>query len=155
MNQNEAVGMSYQEKSNIVSLITTLIVSVPYMWYVFQQFRSSNFTTAEEFNFWAIALLVLIPIRIVAEIVIHIIMSIITAIVTQKDEESLTDERDELIELKRTRNSTFAFIIGFVVSLVVVYFVKTPSSMFIVIFISGFLSELVGIFSQIYYYKKG
>jgi len=149
--------MSYQQKSNIISLISTIFVSVPYFIYVFYRFSTSKLNSADELGFWASAILILIPIRILTEIVMHIKFAILNAIITQKAEEmdTLVDERDKMIELKAKRNTLFAFMIGFFAAMVVALIYKTPTAMFVIIFISCFKAELVGIISSIYYYRKG
>lgn len=147
--------MSYQQKENYISLITSVLVSVPYFIYVFFQYQSQNVGPAEELNFWASAILLLIPLRIVSEIVLHIISAIITAITTGKEESSIKDERDKLIDLKGTRNTYYVFAAGIFLSMLVLFTTKSISGMFVVMFLSGFFSEIIGFVSQIYYYHKG
>lgn len=147
--------MSQEEKGNLISLVTTLLVSVPYLAYLLLKFQGKTFTTQEELKFWATAMLILIPIRIVGEIVMHIITAIITAIVTGKEDKDLIDERDKLIDLKSNRNSYYFFCIGFMISMIALVFDQSVSVMFIILIISSFFAEIIDIFSKIYYYRKG
>ncbi len=147
--------MSYKEKQSLVSLVTTIIVSIPYLAYIFMRYQSGNYAAGEEVSFWAKAILVLIPLRIVMEIIISIIFSILSAIITRENTTDITDERDNLIELKGMRNSFLVFIIGFLVALISVALNNSVSTMFIIIFITGVVSELSDIFSKLYYYHKG
>jgi hypothetical protein len=81
--------------------------------------------------------------------------NIIYRITTNEKEPSFSDELDKLIELKATRNSHYVFILGFLLSMGSLVMDMSPSTMFIILFISGFLSELVGVFTQLYLYRKG
>lgn len=147
--------MSNQERSNFISLITTLVTSVPYYIYIMAKFQSENLTGNDLISFWTSAILWLIPLRIVAEIVFHIAFSIGRVIITKKDDDTmLTDERDNLIELKGTRNSSYVFMISVLFAMIGLSIDKSISTMFIIFIIGGFLSEIVGILSQIYYYRK-
>jgi hypothetical protein len=147
--------MSYQEKSNIVSLITTLIVSIPYYVYVFAKYQSEALSTPEAFKFWAAAILFLIPIRIVTEIIIHILSAILEAVMSKEEKPDVTDERDQLISLKSTRNSYYVFMIAFVASIAALYLDNKAETMFITLIIGGFMAELMEHASQIFYYRRG
>lgn len=148
--------MSAQEKSNYVSFVTTLLVSLPYFVFILNKYQTEAPTGADELTFWASAILLMIPVRIVVEIVVNIVAAIITAAVTNgKEENSLVDERDRLIDLKGTRNSFYAFIIGFMLSMLIFVSTKSVANLFMVLIFTGFLSELVGVISQIYYYRRG
>lgn len=149
--------MSQQEKENFISLATTIAVSIPALIYLVQRYQEENFTTEEELKFWATALLILIPIRIVSQIVMYILFSIGRAIITGKDEEesSIVDERDRLIELKGTRNAHYVFMVGVMLSMSALAIGQSPTVMFGVLFVSGFVSELTEIGSKAYFYRKG
>lgn len=147
--------MSFQEKKNIVSLVTTLLIFSVYSMYVFQKYQEGSFHTTNEFSFWGAFILVLIPVSIVAKIIIHIIFSIINTIATNEKEPLITDELDQLIALKSTRNSHYVFIIGFLLSMIPLAMGQPPYLMFIILISSGLLSEVVGIFTQLYLYRKG
>ncbi len=148
--------MSYQEKQNYISLFTSLTVSIPYFIYVFSKYRGESFSnTEDELIFWTGAILLLIPLRIVVEIIANILAAILTAIITQEKENTITDERDELIRLKGSRNSFFIFILGFLGGISAMYFNKSVSDMFSIFLVSGFLAEMMEIASKTYYYKKG
>lgn len=154
MNKQSWISGSYQERSNLVSLVAALVVSVPYLFYVFMKYQSQSLSTIDEVTFWATAILLMIPLRIVAEIILYILFSIVRTIVTQKNEDSITDERDKLISLKSTRNSSYAFMIGVMLAILSVVFLKSIATFFIAFIIAGFISELVGIISKIYYYQN-
>lgn len=145
--------MSPQERSNFISLITTLGVSVPYFVYILG--RYSEVAEGERLSFLASALLLLIPLRIVAEIVIHIVVAIYAAAINQKEEKDLSDERDQLIGLKSIRNSYYAFCFGILVAMLVMVSNGSSPAMLAIMIGAGFVSELVDIVSKIYYYRRG
>jgi hypothetical protein len=147
--------MSYQEKKNLVSLIGTTLIFGSYCLYVFQMYQEGSIDPPDSFSFWGAAILILIPVSIAAKIIIQIVFNIIYRITTNEKEPSFADELDKLIELKATRNSHYAFILGFLLSMGSLVMDMSPSVMFIILFISGFVSELVGIFTQLYLYRRG
>lgn len=147
--------MSFQEKRNIVSLFTTLLIFSIYSMYVFQKYQEGSFHTSNEFSFWGAFILILIPVSIVAKVIIHIVFSIINTVATKEKEPLITDELDKLIALKSTRNSHYGFIIGFLLSLIPLVMDQPPYVMFIILIGSGLLSEVVGISTQLYLYRRG
>ncbi|MCD9022598.1 hypothetical protein [Cohnella silvisoli] len=147
--------MSYQEKKNIVSLIGTLLVFVFYCLYVFERYPEATLNSTETFSFWASVILILIPVSIVAKIIIYIVFNIIYRISTNEKEPSFADELDKIIELKATRNSHYVFIIGFVLAMGSLVIDLPPYMMFIILIFSGFVSEMVGVITQLYLYRKG
>jgi hypothetical protein len=147
--------MSYQEKKNYVSLISTTLIFGFYCWYVFQMYQKGSIDSTDTFSFWGSVILILIPVSIAAKILIHIVFNIIYRITTNEKEPSFSDELDKLIALKATRNSHYVFIIGFLLSMGSLVIDMSPSVMFIILFFSGFVSELVGVFTQLYLYGRG
>ncbi len=147
--------MSFQEKKNIVSLCSTTLIFALYSMYVFQRYQSEIFDSTDTFKFWGAAILILIPVAIVAKIIIHIVFSIIHTIATNEKEPSFADELDKLIELRATRISHYVFVLGFVASMGSLVMDMSPNVMFIILFFSGFVSEVVGIITQLYLYRRG
>lgn len=147
--------MSYQEKKNIVSLISAIVVFGAYCWNVYLRFHDTNPEGAELFRFWGATILILIPVTMVARLVIEIIFIIINRIVTKESAPSFADELDKIIELKAIRISYFVFILGFLLAMGSLALQMTPSSMFIIMFFSGFTADVVGIIWRLYLYRKG
>ncbi|CAM4450941.1 hypothetical protein FHS16_004104 [Paenibacillus endophyticus] len=147
--------MSYQEKKNIVSLMSTVLISTIYFVYVLQRYQEVALNQTETFRFWGSAILILIPVSIVAKIIIHIMFSIINTIATKEKDPAFSDELDKLIELKATKTSHYVFLLGFVLAMASLVMNMQPSAMFIILFFSGFVAELAGIVTQLYLYRKG
>jgi hypothetical protein len=147
--------MSYQEKKNIVSLMGSLLVFVFYCLYVFERYPEATLDSTDTFSFWASVILILIPVSLVAKIIISIVFNIIYRLFTNEKEPSFADELDKIIELKSTRNSHYVFIIGFLLAMGSLVMDMPPYMMFIVLIFSGFVSEMVGVITQIYHYRRG
>lgn len=146
--------MSYQEKKNIVSLLGTVLVFGFYCLYGFQKYPGS-LDSADPFHFWGAFILILIPVSIAAKIIIYIGFNIIYRITTNEKEPTFADELDKIIELKATRNSHYVFILGFLLSMGSLVMDMPPSVMFLILIFSGFVSELVGVATQLYLYRRG
>src|SRR6266540_7072711 len=147
--------MSYQERRAIVSFISTILISAIYSAYMVQRYPAGNPYSAAIFRFWGSFFLILIPVSIVARIVIHILFNIITSVATKEKEPSITDERDKLIGLKATRNTLYVFTFGFLLAMGALIMDMPPTAMFIILFCSKIVSEIVGDISQLYFYRRG
>ncbi|KRF38586.1 hypothetical protein [Paenibacillus sp. Soil787] len=147
--------MSYQEKKHIVSFISTLLIFGFYCLYVFQKYQDMRMDTTETSHFWAAAILILISVSIIAKIIISIVFNIIYRIATKEVEPSFSDELDILIDLKATRNSHYVFTLGFLLAMGSLVVDMSPSTMFIILIFAGFMSDMVGVFTQLYLYRKG
>jgi len=147
--------MSYQEKQNIVNIFSGLLVTVIYALLVYQRHQQGRFDLTEDFQTWGLIFLIFIGISIVVRIIIQIVFHIINAIATREEDVPVEDERDQMIKLKATRNSYYAFTSGFVLS-VLGLAVGMPVHWIFVAFVGfGLIAEILDNGSQIYYYRKG
>ncbi|RED55720.1 hypothetical protein [Cohnella lupini] len=147
--------MSYQEKKNIVSLTGTLLIFGLYCLYVFRKYSLDGLDSTDTLSFWGAFILILIPVSIVAKIVITIVFNIVYRITTKEAEPAFSDERDKLIELKSTKNSHYAFTLGFLLAMGSLVLEMPHSAMFIILISAGLLSEMVGVFTQLFLYRRG
>ena len=147
--------MSYQEKNTLVSLATTVLSFAIYCLIVFQKYNDTNFELAEEFKFWAQAILILIPVLIVSQIIAQIVFIIINVIVTGEEAPEIIDEFDKIIDLKSTRNFYHTFMIGFLLSMVAIVFDEPPATMLIIMFSAILVSGVILDLSKFYYYRRG
>jgi hypothetical protein len=146
--------MSYQEKKNVVTLFSTLLIFGIYCLYVIQMNQEGSIDT-NSFSFWGSVILILIPVSIVAKIIISIVFNIINRITTNEKEPSFSDELDKLIGLKATRISHYVFVLGFLLAMGSQVIEMSPSVMFITLISSGLLSEVIGLITQLYLYRRG
>lgn len=147
--------MSYQEKKNIVSLISTVLIFSFYSLYMFQMYQEGSNESTDVFRFWGSFIIILIAVSIVAKIIIYIIFNIIYRITTKEKEPSFSDELDKLIHWKATTISHYVFVVGFVVAMGALIMNVSPNVMFIILVFSGFISDVVGMITQLYLYRKG
>lgn len=153
--------MSYQEKKSVTNIISAIVITGVYAYIMYQRYLNGAMDDSNIFKFWAIIILVFIPISIIARIIIMIVFHIIEAIVqTAKGEEfdgtmDIVDERDKLISLKATRLSLAIFTSGFMVALISQLFDISNHIFFITLFAFGLLSDVVSEVQMIMHYKKG
>ncbi|MDQ6985760.1 MAG: hypothetical protein Q9M91_08835 [Candidatus Dojkabacteria bacterium] len=147
--------MSSKEREILISLSSLLLVGLPYIVSVFITYQDKNLSNDEELKFWATAILIMIPLRIVSMIVMYILVAIATAIATGKESDfkEIVDERDKLIDLKGERNGQAVFLIGFGLALVSAAIGQSLAVMFSIIVVFGVLSEVIGSLSKICYYR--
>lgn len=146
--------MFYQGKQAIVSLISTILISAGYCMYVFQKYAAEG-GAANEFHFWASAILLFIPVSVVCKIVIYIAFAIINIIATNEKEPSITDELDRLIELKATRNFYHLFMAGFLLAMAALVLGLPPVAMFTILLFSMIAAGVMLDLSQVYFYWRG
>jgi hypothetical protein len=147
--------MSYQEKKNIVSLISTLLIFSLYSMYVFHMYQEGRFHSTDVFSFWGSFIIILIAVSMVAKIIIYIIFNIIYRITTNEKEPSFSDELDKLIHLKATTISHYVFVVGFVLAMGSLVMGVPPYVIFIILIFSGVVSDVVGMITEIYLYRRG
>ncbi|HKI89648.1 MAG TPA: hypothetical protein VKA38_11520 [Draconibacterium sp.] len=147
--------MSYREKENIVNIFSSIVITAVYTWIIYQKQLAGTIDLTDDFQKWGIIFLIFVGVSIVARIIIYIIFSIINAIATREEKIPAEDERDKLIKLKATRNSSYSFSVGFIMAIMVIAIGMPSYWLFIFFVISGVISELIDNGSQMYYYRKG
>ncbi|MFK9093881.1 hypothetical protein [Bacillus salipaludis] len=147
--------MTYQEKKSIVSLISTIVIFVSYCLYMYPQYPEEGIESIETLRYWGSFVLILTLVSIVAHIIISIIFNTVFRITTREKEPRFADELDKLIELKAFRNSFFVFILGFLVAMGSLIIYQPLLVMFIILIISGFISDVTGSITKFYHYRRG
>ena len=147
--------MPSQERQAIVTLLTTLLLAAIFFAYVLPRYPAGNPYSAAVFHFWGVAVVILIPVSIVANMAISIVFSIVYSMATQEKAASFADERDKFIEVIAFRNAVLVFTCGFFLAMGSLVLDTPPSVMFIIMMVSGFAAVMVGNISQLYSYRKG
>lgn len=147
--------MSYREKENIVNILSSLLITGIYAWIIYQKQLAGTIDLTDDFQKWGIVFLIFAGISIIARIIIYIIFSILNAIITREEKIPKEDERDKLIKLKATRNSSYSFSFGFFMAIMALAIGMPSYWLFILFVISGVISELIDNGSRMYYYRKG
>lgn len=147
--------MSYQERRSLVSLIGTFVLSAGYFVFISGQAQAAGPSVAGDLQFWASAILLLIPVYIVFQIILIILFVIANTIATGRDEDSITDEFSRAVDLKSARNFYHTFMAGFVLSLLVAALGQPLATMFTVLLFAIFAASAVIYGSELYYYRRG
>lgn len=147
--------MTYQEKKSIVSLISAILIFGLYSWYMYPQYPNGGVESIETFRYWGSFVLILTLVSIIAHIIISIIFNIVFRITTNEKEPKFADELDKLIELKAFRNSFFLFILGFLLAMGSLIIYQPSHVMFIILILSGFISDVTGSVTKLYHYRRG
>ncbi len=147
--------MTYQEKKSIVSLVSAILIFGTYCLYMYPRHPVGGLESLETFRYWGSFVLNLTFFSIVAHIIISIVFNIFFRITTGEKEPTFADELDKLIDLKANRNSFFVFIIGFLLAMGSLVIYQPSQVMFIILIISGFISDVTGSVTKLYHYRKG
>jgi hypothetical protein len=164
--------MSYQEKRNIVSVLTGALILAAYCLYAYGQYQAGRIPP-DDLKAWAVVMLVFIGIGVAAtvvlQIVFHILLSVAIAIRENVrsggcdnkelgktiEGEMVTDEMDKLIELKSLRVGFIVAGTGFVAALLSQVLNYSPAVMLNVLFISFSAGSLLEGVAQLYFYRRG
>ena len=148
--------MSYQEKNITVSLISTLLIFGYYLARMFQLLQQDSVNPAEVYSLWGIIIVLGIVANIASTIIAYIVLEVIHTVINGEPSDSqITDERDELIDLKGTRNTGYVLGAGVLISMASQVVDMPPLTMFNLLFFFAMLSSIVGDFSQLYFYRRG
>lgn len=147
--------MSYQEKENIVNILSGLVITLVYSWIVYQKHLSGVYDLTQDLNEWGKIFLVFVGVQIIARIIIYIVFHIINAIATRESKIPVEDERAKMIKLIGTRNSHYVFSGGFVLGIIGLAIGFPVYTLFIIFVVSGLLAELVDNGTQLYLHRKG
>lgn len=149
--------MSYQEKNITVSLVSHLFILTYYLANLFPIIQAGEWVANELYALWAIVIGATILVNIIGSILTNILLTIVEAIRSQKYEDPrfITDERDNLIELKGSRVSYITYSLGVLVSIFAFIFGQPPLMMISLIFVFGIVAEIAGDIAQITLYRRG
>jgi uncharacterized membrane protein len=151
--------MNYKENKSITNIISSIVVTGVYALIQYNRYSAGAMNDENIFKFWAIIILIFIPISVATRIIILIIFHIGDAVVkTAKGEEvveEIEDERDKLIQMKASGNSMFIFALGFIIALFTQLFDGSNHLFFITLIGFGFITEIASDLLTIRYYRKG
>ena len=147
--------MSQSESRTVAYLISSLMGAVLYLAYAVQQYQDGSFNSDTISSSWGIAVLAVIGIQIVLSIISAILVSIGLAIKEREEVPELSDERDQLIELRANRISFSVLGVGFLIAMITLAAGMAPLVMFNLIVFSLFTGAIRGYVSQLYRYRRG
>ena len=147
--------MSYQEKRSLMNILTSVSLFSVYAYYVWQHQPVGDLSVELQLQFWAKAMLWLVPVSIVGRIVAMIIFAIGYRIFAGEDAPSREDERDKLIELKSLARSQWIFIMSFFTGLILLAMLQPVWLLFVTVAVGGLLSDVFSEVIRLYYYRRG
>ncbi len=149
--------MSFQEKNIAVSLVNFSLILSFYLFRLWQLIGSDRFEPNQIFRLWAIIIVAAIVVTIVATILTQIGAGIIEAIKTKAEPviESITDERDTLIDLKGTKTTYTLSSLGTFLAMLTFALGQPPLVMFTLLILFGLLAQIVGDIVRLYFYRWG
>ncbi len=153
--------MSYNEKKSVTNILSSVLIATMYAIIMYQKYLNGVLDDSNIFRFWAVIILVFIPISVVARIIIlivfHILESVVQAAQGKKieDEIDIVDERDKFIQMKASATSMYIFILGFVLALVTQLFDVSNHVFFIVLIVAGLITDIVSESLIIRSYRRG
>lgn len=157
--------MSYQEKKSVVNILSSVVLTGVYALVIYNMYQGGSFDTSNIFRFWALIIVIFIPISVVAKIIIEILFSIGNAIGTEIKNEikgtdddhyvDIVDERDKLISLKSSQVSYGVFVFGFLLALVSQLLNMDNNVFFITLVLFGLISDVSSGLMTIRYYRRG
>lgn len=148
--------MSYQEKQAIVNIIGTILISAGFWLVLLQRHPIAGLEAAAAFQFWGTAFVIFVVVSVVAKVLLLVAFNIVNSLITQQEEDpSFTDERDQLISLKSTRNSYVVFAGGVVLAMGSAALGQPPTTLFVLLLLGGMTAEVVDDASKVYYYWRG
>lgn len=151
--------MSYQEKRSLFNIVVSIIITVFYFITINAKYQNGAFDTTNMLRFWAVVILIFIPVSIISRIIAMILYRIFGEITDEvrgeKEDRDVIDERDKLIELKSNKVAQIVFILGFIGALFTLLFNASVSVFFILMLASGFVGDLASNIMQIVYYRRG
>ena len=147
--------MSYQERNHMSSIFSSLVFILIYGMYIFQQYQSGIIDRIDSFSYWAYIVIIILGVKIGFNIVVQIFFKIIHSLITKENHPSVVDELDNLIELKSLKNAFITFMVGFLLAMLSAANGMPMYVMFNLLILSFFAAEIVGPYTQVYYYRKG
>lgn len=147
--------MSYHERRALISVLSTIVIIVLYSAYMGQRYPQAEPYSPEVFHYWGAFFLILIPVTVIAKILVMIMFSIVNVILTREADPIVSDERDNLIELRAIRSSQYVFGIGVILAMGALVMNQPPATMFILLICAGVVTELVSDMSQFFLYRRG
>ena len=164
--------MSYQIAKTVTNILSGTAVLVVYLFYVSSRYQA-GLLVMDDLKSWAQIILIFIGVGIAMAIVVQIIFHILFSIgmaVNQSIKngncndqdiektiklEMVEDEMGKLIELKSMRISYITAGVGFVASLVLLFFDYPAFIALNVLFVSFYTGGILDGFTQLYYYMRG
>lgn len=147
--------MSSQERSAVVSFITSTLVFVGFAIYLWGLYRSGGLDGPDASAVVGKSVLWMVGISIGLSVVAQVLAIVIHAMVTREKPNSFSDERDKLIELKGMQATLIVFSIGYLGAMAALALEVAPYQVFILIISAMFIASIIGDFTRLVIYRMG
>jgi hypothetical protein len=150
--------VTFQQKNISVSLVAFILILGFYLLRLYQISLGGSVDPTDLFRLWGITIVLAIVFTIIGTILTQIVSTIIEAIRTGDDDpeiEDISDERDQLIDLRGTRVTYFVFSIGVLLSMLSFVLGRPALVMFALLILSALIAQIVGDISRLAFYRRG
>lgn len=141
-----APPLSFREKSVWISLISILVVFIPFFWNSYRQYTgqvdgSSAVTVAFSL--------------LVAFVVLELVLHAVVALQAPAEARSPRDEREHLIEMRATRIAFQVLVVGALAAVATVHLTSRAWVMQQVVLLAIVVAELVKFATQVVLFRRG
>lgn len=149
--------MSFEDRSNLVMILINLAMAVYFGFWILPEVFSGGYAGVDGLAHWAQAVLLIIPVAIVATIVLTILVTIGYAIATQNGKPSeVVDERDRAIGVLGLRINLVVAGVGFLLALIGLAFLGWTAIVVLNLTFLGFMAGgLAGDVTKFVLYRQG
>ena len=149
--------MSYKERTITVTLVCYSLVLVFFLIRLFQMVLAGGLDSRGVFRLWGTTITLAIIVTILATILTNIGSRIIHAVKTKEKPgiKEIHDERDKSIDLRGTKVSYFASLLGIPLSMLTYVLGQPPLVMFTMLIFFGIAAQILGDITRLYLYRRG
>lgn len=149
--------MSYKQRTITVTLVSYSLILIFFLIRLFQVVMAGGFNSTDVFRLWGTTIALAIIVTILATILTNIGSNIIHIVKTEEnpDFKDIQDERDQSIDLRGTKVSYFASLIGIPLSMLIYVLGQPPLVMFSMLIFFGIAAQILGDITRLYLYRRG
>lgn len=151
--------MTYQERTALAHLISTIVVIGGFLYYVLSLHQQGVFNAPDGLATLGRAVLVMTAAGVVLSILAGIVVNIIAGMIHHarhgEDDDFITDERDKLLELKAMQVASYTLGIGFVLSMVALALGQSAFFIIVSLVVAGAIADIFASLTKLYLYRRG
>lgn len=146
--------MSIQERKAIWNAVSLILVFA-ILWMIFQPRWQAATSLAAQLRVWSSFILFTLLAQLLAGILVVIIFNLVSQQTHQETEPTTMDERDQVIELRATRNFAFVFSGAVLGALAILALGLAPVSAFYLLALGILAAGLSLPASYFFFYRRG
>jgi len=144
-----------KEREIITTTVGILMMISLYAIYVYNKYVVPDPEIINNSQFWGKAFIFMIPVVIVSMIIFMIFYAILKKIITKEDIDTLSDERDKLIDLKAMRISQLVNTVFMILAMGSQALGMELWVLFVILTASCFLGAFAEGMAKIFFYRRG